>query len=162
MLFVGVLPFKGIISKRLKRLRLNPNDSSCKYLFPTTDLSLTYRRLATGNPLHVSQENRWCSGLVSTLVDACLTVSCSLRVSTPLLTCTQLKEICYTDRSEHPAFASSNGSNRQWLATLECTSEDCGVVASVLASTYPAFLPRQLTSQTGLYKWKNSGGVRRS
>ena len=33
--------------------------------------------------------------------------------------------------------------NRPWLATLECTSEDFGVVTSVLASTYPAFLPRQ-------------------
>ena len=123
MLFISASPFKGIVSKGL---RLCP---TANILSPTKDLSLMWRHLRSNgeSPSCLSSK----SVLVSTLEDACLSssaVSRSLRLSTPLLTCAELKAVCYTDRSERSTFASANSSKTPWLATLQCTPEDFGVV----------------------------------
>ena len=79
--------------------------------------------------------------IVLTLMAVCLsrsTVSRSLKVST--CTSTDVRRFVTRTEVKHPSFAfCTNGSNRSWLATLECF----GVVTSVLDTTSPASLPRQ-------------------
>ena len=69
----------------------------------------------------------------------CLSVTFdSFKLSESLNTST---DVCRTKsgllhrQKQTSVFASSSGSNRPWLATLECTSEDFGVVTNVLVST---------------------------